>query len=105
MATIDVDEGGAAAPHPASAGDHVVIRLPESPSSGYRWQLDEYDAEVLTPAGDMFESAAGALTGGGGTREFRFVVEKSGHSDVALSLRRAWETDAAAAQRFRTTIN
>jgi inhibitor of cysteine peptidase len=105
MATIDVDESSAAAPHPASAGDHVVIRLPESPSSGYRWQLDTYDSAVLTPAGDTFEPAADAMTGGGGTREFRFVVASSGHSDVALSLRRAWETDAAAAQRFQTAIN
>lgn len=105
MATVEVDESSAAAPHQASPGDHVVIRLPESPSSGYRWQLDTYDPGVLTPAGDAFEAAADALTGGGGTREFRFVVERSGHCDLALSLRRAWETDAAAVQRFQTAIN
>jgi inhibitor of cysteine peptidase len=105
MAIIAIDEGSAAHPHPAVPGDHVVIRLPESPSSGYRWQLDAYERAVLTPAGDEFVAAADAMTGGGGTREFRFVVENSEHSDVALSLRRAWEADVADAQQFHTAIN
>jgi inhibitor of cysteine peptidase len=105
VSIIEVDENGAAQSHPASPGDHVVFRLPESPSSGYRWQLDAYDRAVLTPAGDEFLAAADAMTGGGGTREFRFVVESSQHSEVSLSLRRAWEADAADAQQFRTAIN
>jgi Predicted secreted protein len=105
VTNIEVDEDGATQPHPASPGDHVVIRLAESPSSGYRWQLDAYDPAVLKPAGDEFVPAADAMTGGGGTRVFRFAVVSSGHSDVALSLRRAWERGMAAAQQFQTAIN
>ena len=105
MATIEVDEGNAEERHRASAGDHVVIRLAETPTSGYRWQLDEYDPAVLRPAGDEFVPAADARTGGGGIREFRFDVVGAASSDVSLDLRRAWETGAAAAQHFRTTIN
>ena len=105
MTTIEVDEDGAAAPHPASPGDRLVIRLAESPSSGYRWQLDAYDPAVLEPAGDEFVVAADSMTGGGGTREFRFAVVVAGHSNLAFSLRRAWEAEAAAARRFQTAIN
>jgi inhibitor of cysteine peptidase len=105
VATIEVDEDSTTEPHPASPGDSVVIRLAESPTSGYRWQLDEFDPDVLEPAGDAFTPSTDGTTGGGGTREFRFVVVTHGHSDIALSLRRAWETDTAAARRFRTTVN
>lgn len=105
METIEIGQDGAGQPHPASPGDHVVIRLEESPSSGFRWQLDEHDPAVLRPDGDDFVLAPGALTGGGGTRILRFVVLSPDHCELALSLRRAWETDAAAAQRFHTAIN
>jgi inhibitor of cysteine peptidase len=105
VGTIEVDEGSAARPHAAAPGDHVVIRLAETPTSGYRWRLDEYDPAVLRPTGDEFVPAADARTGGGGTREFRFDVVGTERSDVVLSLRRAWETDSAAAQHFQTKIN
>jgi inhibitor of cysteine peptidase len=104
VGTIEIDEGSARRPHHAAPGDRVVIRLAESPTSGYRWQLDEYNSAVLRPAGDEFVPAADARTGGGGTREFRFVVVGTEGSDVVLSLRRGWETDAPAAQHFRTEI-
>jgi inhibitor of cysteine peptidase len=105
MTNIEIDEGSAAQPHPAAPGDSVIIRLPESPMSGYRWQLDDFDPGVLQPAGDEFVSAVDALTGGGGTREFRFVVLSPDQSEVTLSLRRSWAADTAAEHRFRTTIN
>jgi inhibitor of cysteine peptidase len=105
VATIEVDEGNANESHRASAGDHVVIRLAETPTSGYRWQVDDHDPAALQPAGDDFVPAADARTGGGGTREFRFVVVNRASSHVSLSLRRGWETGATAAQHFRTTIN
>ena len=105
MQTIEIDEGSATEPHPASPGDRVVIALAESPTSGYRWQLDDFNPAVLEPAGDAFVPATDARTGGGGIREFRFVVITEGSSDITFSLRRGWETDAAAAQRFLTTIN
>jgi predicted secreted protein len=105
VAIIHVDEGNAKEQHRASPGDHVVIRLAETPTSGFRWELDEYDSEALQPAGDEFAPASDDRMGGGGTREFRFVVAGVASSDVSLSLRRAWETGTAAAQHFRTTIN
>jgi predicted secreted protein len=104
VGTIEIDEGSAGQPHHAAPGDRVVIRLAESPTSGYQWQLDDYNPKVLRPAGDEFAPAADARTGGGGTREFRFVVVGTEGSSVALSLRRAWEADAPAAQQFLTEI-
>jgi len=105
VATIEIHEGNAKDRHGASVGDHVVIRLAETPTSGFRWQLDEYDPAVLQPAGDEFAPATDARTGGGGIREFRFLVRTADRSKVALSLRRAWETESAGAQQFETTIN
>jgi inhibitor of cysteine peptidase len=105
MQIIEVDEGGAEQAHPAVPGDQVVIRLPESPTSGFRWHLDTYDAAVLEATGEQFLAATDAMTGGGGTREFRFLVQDVQRSEIALSLRRAWEADVAATARFSTTVN
>jgi inhibitor of cysteine peptidase len=105
VATIEIDEASATQPHPAAPGDRVVIRVAESPTSGFRWQVDDFNPAALEAAGDDYLPADDAKTGGGGTREFHFVVRSGDRSDVALSLRRSWETDKAAAQHFHTSIN
>jgi inhibitor of cysteine peptidase len=104
VAQVVLDRGGAGRSHPAASGDLVVIRLPETPTSGYRWAVDAYDPEVLRLAGDEFRPAPEARLGGGGEREFRFSVIGAGSTPVRLARRRAWEGAGAAAERFEATI-
>jgi predicted secreted protein len=105
VATIEITEDNAKQHHRASPGDRLVIRLTETPTSGFQWQLDDHDPAALKPAGDEFVPATDDRMGGGGTHEFRFVVVSPSSSALSLGLRRSWETGKAAAQNFRTTIN
>jgi inhibitor of cysteine peptidase len=105
VAQINLDRSDGGRTCSGSPGDVVVIRLDETPTSGFRWQVDECDLSVLRPAGDSFRPAEGAGTGGGGTREFRFAVVGARRGGVRLALRRAWESESPPADRFEATIN
>jgi len=66
-------------------GDTLVIRLPESPTTGYQWAPLQGTAES-----DEFVSGAGSV-GGGGVRVFRFSMKSPGTFTLELGLTRAWE--------------
>jgi inhibitor of cysteine peptidase len=105
MREVTIDADAADQTHQAEVGDVVVIRLPETPMSGFRWQVDGADSDALESQGDEFVEATDAQTGGGGVREFRFAVRNPHPAGVRLSLRRAWEADQPPAESFATTIN
>lgn len=101
MAELELDKDAAGGTHRAATGDTVVISLPETPTSGYRWALDAYDPQVLRLDGDEF-SPAGAGLGAGGARRFRFVAVGPGTTPVRLARRREWV--GGGAERFDTTV-
>ncbi|MFC7546743.1 protease inhibitor I42 family protein [Plantactinospora sp. GCM10030261] len=104
MARLELDRDAADRTFPATRGDEVVLALPETPTSGYRWSLDAYDPQVLSLAGDDFQPAAGGAMGGGGVRTFRFVARGAGATRIRLARRRPWEATGGA-ERFETTID
>jgi len=85
----------------AAPEDVIVIRLAEHPTTGYRWQVAHAAGLVLT--GDDFTVSSSA-PGTGGERTFRFAVQQSGTTRLALSLRRPWETGTTPAGRFEVTV-
>ncbi|NJD08715.1 MAG: hypothetical protein FIA97_19810 [Methylococcaceae bacterium] len=78
-------------------GQGVVIRLPENPTTGYRWTVASCEGMRLE-ADDYFPSGGGV--GAAGTRRFRWRPVGSGAFQIGLVLRRAWEDPAATAGRF-----
>jgi predicted secreted protein len=88
-----------------AAGDSVVFRLDEIPTSGYRWEVTEYDPAVLLPAADDFVPASADAVGGGGHHEFRFKVVGPGTGKLRLIKRRAWESESTAVDSLEVTIH
>jgi len=82
----------------ARVGDTVLIRLPESPTTGYRWT-----ALQGTPASDDFISGSDAI-GAGGVRVLRFRVKSPGAVTLELVLARSWEKQAPA-KRFKVELH
>ncbi len=76
----------------ASVGERFEIELPESPTTGYRWQVVELPPELrqIGDENDVPEEPRGA----GGRRILEFEVISPGHVTLALEKRRAWEHDA-----------
>ena len=104
MAEINVDIASDGRSLAAALGDEVVVRLDEIPTSGYRWEVREFDPAVLERLDDEFTPFAGAGLGAGGTHEFRFRVVGRGQTALRLTHRRSWEPATAAADELNTTV-
>ena len=86
-------------------GDRITLTLPENPTTGYRWDLEQHDASALEPAESPDFRPAGPATGAGGARSFSFVARTPGEHSLTLSRRRPWEKQAPAADNFRVTLH
>lgn len=95
------DQGSEFEAHP---GDLIVIRLPENPTTGYRWEFDVADERGVALQDSDYSAASRPGIGGGGLRTFRLRARRPGTVRVELRLRRAWELEEAAIDSFEVTI-
>lgn len=74
----------------------VEVELPETPTSGYTWQLSGPPAAVREVARDYSDAQPGLrqIAGGSGLRTFRLEVEERGRHELEFLLRRPWEETA-----------
>jgi inhibitor of cysteine peptidase len=83
-----------------SVGTVVTVRLPEAPTTGYRWAVEAASGVELIAD----RTAASGAIGGEGMRELEFRVSKPGRHDLRLKRWRDWEGDASVIDRFAVTI-
>ncbi|TCC22916.1 protease inhibitor I42 family protein [Kribbella speibonae] len=85
-----MSEGHRPAIRLTTSGEPVRIDLPESPTTGYRWQLEEGgDAvEVLGASFTQDPGGSGPTAGGGGTRTFRIGLLDPDGAELTFRLRR-----------------
>jgi inhibitor of cysteine peptidase len=89
----------------AKVGERLIIRLPESPSTGYRWALDKSNEGILTLEETAYERSPTSGTGGGGQRTLTFLMQAVGTVLLQLKHWRAWEGDASITERFTLTLH
>lgn len=87
-----------------SPGDLVSIRLEENPTTGYQWEVDEFDEQVIVVEHSDFSMAPGTGIGGGGIRTLAFRARSRGTVVLQMKLRREWEPEETAIDRFEVTI-
>lgn len=86
-------------------GDQIIVTLPENPTTGYLWAVDQVDQAMLTlQASDYVSSDSPGATGSGGQRTFTFVAEQAGATDLQLKNWRDWEGDSSIVERFSLTV-
>ena len=89
----------------ARPGDLIIIRLPENPTTGFRWTVDKVDPLCVEAQGSSFSPPRDGAVGGGGERTFSFQVKgEGGTGNIGLKLKRQWEADASAAERYSVTV-
>jgi inhibitor of cysteine peptidase len=84
-------------------GDTLVVRLPENPTTGYRWSVEE-DGTILQLQSTHFDLTEGAGVGAGGWRTLTFRAEAAGTSKVQLRMWEHWEGDASVTERYVVTV-
>ena len=68
----------------------ACVTLPESPTTGYRWQLEDASKAAHLVRSDYAQTGA-ARAGGAGTRTFCLHLRGLAVLDLAFVLRRDWE--------------
>ena len=84
--------------------DVIVIKLPENPTTGYRWDVDRIDQAVLNLEASTFSGPQGAAVGAAGTREIRVRPKAAGRGSIHLKNARAWDPPQTAIGRFDLAV-
>lgn len=71
-------------------GERLRVRLPENPTTGYRWEVDPADQGVVECTGAELHLPPSPATGAGGVREFHLAVRGPGVAEVRFTRRRPW---------------
>lgn len=74
--------------------DRLVFSLPETPTTGYRWQLESSGSESFALVDDVYTPDS-MQPGAAGTRVITLRAAKPFHGKVQLRLSRAWEAEEA----------
>jgi inhibitor of cysteine peptidase len=99
--TFTEDDNGKV--HSARTGDVVIIRLPETSGSGYRWALETMNEDLIALERSAY-SDPGPDVGGRGVRTFVFTTKQPGIASVQLKNWREWEGDRSIDSRFAISI-
>ncbi|KAF0107751.1 MAG: inhibitor of cysteine peptidase [Anaerolineaceae bacterium] len=92
---------------PLNVGDTLVIRLAANPSTGFTWEVQALDPQMLEQVGEpVFESpdTPPDLVGAGGTLVLTFKTLQAGTTALTLVYHRPWETDVEPLQVFSVTL-
>ena len=99
---IDKSEGGRQ--FQVDSGHRVMIRLQENPTTGYQWEVEAVDPQILSPVKSDFSTSVNSVIGAGGVRTFVFEAGSPGTTSLRLVLKRGWEPKQKAADHFEVTI-
>ena len=86
--TIELREADAGRRVSMQVEERATVRLPETPTTGYRWTT-EYDDTRLRLVGDDFHGAE-SPRGAGGERVLVLEALRSGPTTLTLRKQRAW---------------
>ncbi len=84
-------------------GGKFIVRLDESPTTGYTWAVKSDGGLLMLEASD-YSPAFPDRIGGGGTRTFHFLARKSGATKLVIKLLRDWEGEGSAIDTFSVDI-
>jgi len=88
--TLDLGPADAGTHRSVQVGDRAEVRLPENPTTGYRWQIPS-DESRLRLVEDRFEGPQ-SPRGAGGVRVLVFEAVRAGQVGLHLMKSRSWES-------------
>ena len=85
-------------------GERIVVQLPENPTTGFTWAIDETDRRLLTLDGSAYVAPEMGFIGAKGQRTFQFTARQPGEMTLQLKYWRVWEGDGSVTERFIVTL-
>ncbi len=88
-----------------ASGDTIEVTLEGNATTGFSWELVDYDPMVVTTEGEaVYESEDTELVGVGGAWTWTLVAQEPGECVVQFVYRRSWEDEQPEAT-FSFTAN
>ncbi len=81
-------------------GERLKVMLPENPSTGYTWAIDETDRRLLALDGTAYDEPADGFIGARGRRIFTFITQQPGEVTLRLKYWRFWDGDGSTTERY-----
>ena len=76
-------------------GDEIQVTLEGNATTGFSWELVEYDSAVIAPLGEpTYDVDDGELAGAGGSWTWTLRAVAAGESPVRFVYHRTWEDEA-----------
>lgn len=75
-----------------SKGGLLIFTLPETPTTGYRWELVPAGSDCFAVMHDHFEPGS-IRPGAAGTRRISLEAKRVCSTEIVLHLRRAWDPE------------
>lgn len=91
MNYTEQDGGALVSLHP---GDTFEVRLPENPTTGYRWRIAGWDPALLEAIRDEYRAPSAGAPGAGGEHIWAFIARAPGNGSLRLALARGWQSAA-----------
>jgi inhibitor of cysteine peptidase len=101
LAFTQLDNGTTASIHPR---DIITVRLPENPTTGYRWNITTSLGLVTLDDTYIYTHPGGRMTGESGIRFLTLDPETTGTERISAVYKRSWEDDSAGGQVFIMTF-
>lgn len=83
-------------------GARLELRLPDNPSTGYRWTVDADPRFVVVEEGGYTQLGQGP--GAGGERQWWITPRRVGTTRLRLRRWRPWEGEQATIERYAVTL-
>lgn len=104
MTAVIIDKDGEGRVYEVDRGDSILLRLPENPTTGYRWETEFFDNTILGSPTSDFSTSGEPTVGAGGMRTFTFEAHSPGETTLRLILKRGWETKQQAVDHFEISV-
>ena len=86
-------------------GENLVLSIDGNPTTGYIWEIDSVDQNILQSAGEPDYKSDSMLVGSGGTYKFKFTALSAGTTTLKLKYWRTFEPENPPVETFEVTVN
>jgi inhibitor of cysteine peptidase len=100
MAELKITKGDHEKHLVVQSGDTISLDLEENPTTGFQWEVDGLDSELMELSGSSFNLNSPDAIGGGGIHTYQFMPKKPGRTRISLKRWRPWEGESSVKERF-----
>ncbi len=85
-------------------GETLLLSISGNPTTGYNWEVESVDQNVLQSAGEPDYKSDSMLIGSGGTYKFKFTAVNVGVTPLKLKYWRSFEPENPPVETFEVKV-